>query len=124
MVGDDLSQLILDIVGIDWLPADFGQSLGGSFELALLDKVSWRFGEDEEADGQYDSPKKLNSDWDTVRAGIVAVLSCVDHTVGQEDTDGDTELVSCHDSTTNSFRCDFLESLSKSLGQDCKRRGA
>lgn len=82
VVSNDLSQLILDKVRIDWLPTDIGQSLGGSLELALLDKVSWRLGEDEETNGQNDSPEELDSDWDSVRAGIVAILSCVDDTVG------------------------------------------
>ena len=40
MVGNNLSQLILDIVGLNRLSADSGQGLGGSLELALLDKVS------------------------------------------------------------------------------------
>lgn len=82
MVGNDLSQLILDKVGIDWLSTDFGQSQRGRLELALLDKVSRRLWQDEETNGQDDSPEELDSDWDSVRAGIVAVLSCVDNTIG------------------------------------------
>ena len=57
----------------------------------------------------------MDSDWDSVRAGIIAVLGCIDDTVGQEDTNGDTELISCHDSTPDRFRCDFLEDLSAFL---------
>ncbi len=112
MVGNDLSQLILNVVGIDWLPTDSGQGFGGSLELALLDKVSRRLREDEETNGEDDSPEELDSDWDSIRAGIVAVLSGVDNTIGQQDTDGYTELIPCHHSTTDRFWCDFLESVS------------
>lgn len=39
MIGDDLSQLILDVIGLDWLPTDSGQRFGSRLKLALLDKV-------------------------------------------------------------------------------------
>ena len=34
--------------------------MASSFEIALLDEVSRRFGQKEEASGQYDGPKELN----------------------------------------------------------------
>ena len=82
MIGNNLSQLILNIVRLDWLPPNFCQSFGSSLELALLNVVSRRLGENEETSGQDDSPEKLDGDWDTVRASIVTILGCVDNAIG------------------------------------------
>lgn len=44
MVGDDLGELVLDVLGVDGLAADDGEGLGREVELAFLDVVSGGFG--------------------------------------------------------------------------------
>ena len=115
VIGNNLRKLVLDVLGLDWLPTDFGQSLGGRFELASLDIVSRGLGKEEETGGQNDGPEELDGDRDSVRAGVIAVLSCINDAVGQQDTDGDAELIPCHDGATYSFGCDFLQGSSECL---------
>jgi len=101
VVRDDLGKLILDVVGLDWLATNGSKSLGGLLELAVLDKVTWGLWEEEETGGEDDSPEELDGDWDSVGSGIIAVLCGVDDAVGEEDTDGDAELVAGDQSTTD-----------------------
>lgn len=93
VVGDDLGELVLDVVGVDGLATDIGERLSGLLELALLDVETGGFGEEEETRGEDDGPQKLDGDGDAVGAGVVAVLCGVDDAVGEQDTDGDAELV-------------------------------
>ena len=47
VIRDNLSKLILNVVRLNGLPTDSGQSLGGRLEFAFLDKVTWGLGEEE-----------------------------------------------------------------------------
>jgi hypothetical protein len=51
----------------------------------------------------------LNTHWDSVGTSVHPVLSGVDDTVGNQDTDGDAELVSRYDGTSNLSRGDLGE---------------
>jgi hypothetical protein len=101
VVGNDLGQLILDVLGVNRLSTDNGESFGGLVELALLDEITRRFREKSKTCGENDSPEELNSDRDTVRAGIATVLSGIGDASRKQDTDGDAELVTSNDSTTD-----------------------
>ncbi len=88
------------------------------FEVSALDVVTWGIWESEETSSKNDSPSKLNGDWDTVLSGVVDVLCDVDEDRGEEDTDGNAELVTCDQGTTNS-----LWSLQKELAcENCRER--
>jgi len=101
VVGNDLSKLVLNEFRVDSLATNAGECLGGLVELSLLDEETGGVGEEEETNTKDDSPKKLDSDRDTVRARVAAALGGVNDAVGEQDTDGDAELVATDDSTTD-----------------------
>lgn len=101
VVGNDLSKFILDVVGVNWLSTDGGKGLGGSLELALLDEETGGLWQEEETSREDDGPQELHSDGDTVRSSVITVLGGVDNAVGQQNTDGDAELVTGHEGTAD-----------------------
>lgn len=101
MVGNDLGQFVLDQLRVAGLSTKSGQHLGGTVEVAALDKIPWRLGEEEETGPEDQSPQQLNGDGNAVGAGVVAVLGAIVDTRGEKDADGDAELVSRHDRATN-----------------------
>jgi hypothetical protein len=103
LVGDDLGNLRLDVLGVLGLTTDARKSVNSLFDLATLDKVSGRVGEEEETTSKDDSPGELDTDGDLVRLHGVELLSSVDDAGGEEETDGDTELVTGDESTTNTL---------------------
>lgn len=101
VVGNDLSKFILDVLGVDRLATDTSKSSGSLVELALLDEVTGGLREKSKTSGKDDSPEELDRNGDTVRSSITAVLGRVDDAVGNQDTDGDAELVTSNDGTTD-----------------------
>ena len=101
VVGDDLGEFLLDVVGVGWLTSHDRQGLGRSFGLTSLDVPSGGLGKEEKTCGEDDGPKELDCDGDSVRSGIVPVLGRVDDAVGEKDTDGDTELVTGHNCSSD-----------------------
>lgn len=101
LVGDNLSKLVLDVVGVLRLASDTGQGVDGLLDLALLDEVTGRVGEEHQTTTEDQSPGELNGNGDTVGAGVVVVLGAVDNARGEQDTDGNAELVTSNESTTN-----------------------
>lgn len=97
VVGDDLGQLLLNILGVLGLASDTGQRAGRVFDAATLDEPTRRLGQDDQTGTENQRPKELNTDGDSVRASVVAVLRGVHDAVGQQDTDGDAELVARDD---------------------------
>lgn len=93
VVGNDLGKLVLDEGGVTRLVANLGERNGGLLEITLLDPEARGLGEEEETRAEDDGPKELDADGDTVGAGVVAVLGRVDDAVGEQDADGDGELV-------------------------------
>lgn len=71
------------------------------FDVSSLDIVSWRVWEEEETDSEDDTPEELNADWDSVSTGVGSVRGRVDDTRCEQDTDGDTELVTGDQGTSN-----------------------
>ncbi|KFZ18290.1 hypothetical protein V502_04170 [Pseudogymnoascus sp. VKM F-4520 (FW-2644)] len=94
-------ELVLDVVGVNWLATNGCEGLGGALELALLDEETGRLGQEEETSREDDGPQELHGDGDTVGSGIIAALGGVDDAVGEEDTDGDAELVTGHEGTAD-----------------------
>lgn len=101
VVGNDLSELVLDVVGVNCLATNRSEGLGGALELALLDEETGRLRQEEETSREDDGPQELHGDGDTVGSGIITVLGGVDHAVGEQDTDGDAELVTGHEGTAD-----------------------
>lgn len=101
LVGDNLSEFGLDVDGVGGLATDTGQSVNGLWELALLDKVSRRVGEHHKTTSKDDSPGELDGDGDTVGASVGALLGSVDDAGSKHDTDGNAELVTGDEGTTD-----------------------
>ena len=107
VVGNDLSQFVLDVFRVERLTPDVGQGNGGQLELALLDEVAGRFGEEEQTRRQDDGPEELHGDGNAVRPRIIAVLSGVHHAVGEENANGDAKLVPRHERAPDFLWCDL-----------------
>ena len=93
MVGDDLSKLVLNVLRVKRLTTDATKSGSGLVQLALLHVVTRRLGQESKTNREDDSPEKLNSDGDTVGASVAAVLCGVYDAVGEQDANGNAELV-------------------------------
>lgn len=115
LVGDDLGDLRLDVLGVLGLASDSGKGVDGVLNAATLDEVSGRVGEEEETTGEDDGPGELETDGDLVGLHAVEVLGSVDDTGSEEETDGDAELVTGDESTTN-----LLGALTKLLAWCCE----
>jgi hypothetical protein len=107
VVGDNLSELLLDIVRVGGLVTDATKHLGGLGEIALADEVTGRLGKEEETNSKDDGPDELDGDGNAVRARVGAVLSAIVDAGGSHETNGDTELVSRDDGTTDLAGSDF-----------------
>lgn len=101
VVGNNLSKLVLDVVGVGTVASKAGQNTSGLVELALANEVTGGLGEEEQANGQDDGPKHLQTNRDSVGAAVLAILGTIVDGRGKEETDGDAELVSRHDRATD-----------------------
>lgn len=101
LVGDDLSQLVLDVLGLAGLATEPGKSLAGLGELAALDKVTGRVGQEDDAETENGSPDKLQTDGQTVGVGRVPRGGLVGNASSNEQTNGDAELVAGDEGTTD-----------------------
>ena len=104
MVGNDFSELVLNKVRVGRLSSDDTEGSSGGIDSASLDVPTRRLGKEEETRSENQGPEELDTDWDSVRARVESVLAGVDDTVGQEDTDGDAELVARDDGTSDLSR--------------------
>ncbi|KAH3674048.1 hypothetical protein OGATHE_002028 [Ogataea polymorpha] len=101
VVGHDLGEFFLNVVGIDRLAPKSGEHLCSPVKLALEDVVSRRFWEQDESDSKNDGPDELQSNRDSVGAGVVSVLGAVVNTGREQQSDGDEELVTGNDGTSD-----------------------
>lgn len=101
LVGDNLSKLVLDVDGVHRLATDTGKGIGSLFDTAALDEVTGGVGQEEETTTKDQSPGELNGDRDAVLASVTTVLGSVADNGGKHDTEGDTELVTSDESTTD-----------------------
>lgn len=101
VVGLDLGELLNDSRVIDVDATETGKCLSGILVAVLLNQETRSFGQDDHSSDQNDGPGELNSDRDTVAAGIHAVLGGVVDNGSQKQTDGDGQLVSTDNGTTD-----------------------
>ena len=101
MVGNNLSKFLLDVLGVLGLAADTRQDGSGLLELSLDDEVSWGFWEDEEPSRENDGRDELDGDRDAVGARIQSVLGRVVDARGNHEPNGDGELISSNNGTTD-----------------------
>lgn len=101
LVGDDLGDLRLDVLGVLRLATDSGEGFDGVLDAATLDEVSRRVGEEEETTAEDDGPGELETDGDLVGLHAVEVLGSVDDAGSEEETDGDAELVTGDEGTAD-----------------------
>ena len=107
VIGDNFREFVLDVVGRDGLAAESGQTSRGLVKLTFLDEITRRFRKQEKADGKDDSPRHLDGDRDAVGSGIRTILRGVVDARGQEDPNGDAELVTGHNRATDLAGRDF-----------------
>lgn len=101
VVGLDLVQLELNVLRVGRLATDAGESLASSLLVVLADEETGGLGQEEETSSENQSPEHLQSNGNTVGAGVSAVLGSVVNARGQHETDGDAELVAGDDGTTD-----------------------
>lgn len=75
VVGNDLSNLDLNVFGFGWLTTEAGERFHGFFDSASLDEITGRVRQEQKATSKDETPGKLNRDRDAVRASVAAVLS-------------------------------------------------
>lgn len=108
LVGHNFCELDTNVLGILWLTTKSGESVGSSLEITLLDEVSGGVWEEEETTTKDDGPEELNRNGNSVCARIGTVFGGIDDHGGEQNTDGDAELVSSDKSAT-----DFARALQK-----------
>jgi hypothetical protein len=101
LVGNDLGKLGLDVVRIARLATESGQCIASSLDVTTLDKVTRRVGKEEETTSKDDTEDELDTDGDAVGGGAVDVLGTVVDARGQQETNGDAELVTGNESTSD-----------------------
>lgn len=75
MVGNDLSKLLLNVVGVGRLTSNAGERIGSGIDSSPLDIPSWGFGQKEETGTEDEGPEELNGNRNSVGAGVEPVLS-------------------------------------------------
>ena len=101
LIGDNLSKLDLNVLGLTRLTTETRQSIGGSLNVSSLDEVPRGVREEQEATAKNQTPGELDGDGNTVVASISSVLGGIDDNGSQHDTNGDTELVTGNQGATN-----------------------
>lgn len=101
LVGNDLRKLNLDILRVFGLSTESAESIGSIVESSALDKVTGRVWQEQQAATEDNTPGKLDTDGNTVGASIIAALGGVGNARGQQETDGDAELVTGNEGTAD-----------------------
>lgn len=117
-IGDDFSQFGLDVFRVGGLATETGEdstSLNSKldiekkrteeipylFDVSVLDVETRGIRQEEHADTEDQTPGKLNSDGNSVRASVGTVFGGVGDAGSQEETDRDAELVARDDGTSD-----------------------
>ena len=69
-IGNDLGQFRGDVVRVQGLTTKAGKHNTRIFDPASLDIVTGGLGEEIETNGEDQTPRELDADWNAVRAGI------------------------------------------------------
>jgi hypothetical protein len=104
LVGNDLGKFDLDVLRLARLATKATESIGGSLDVASLDKVTGRVGQEEKTNTEDQAPGELDGDGNAIGTGVIAVLGRIHDDGGQHDTDGDAELVASDQSATDLAR--------------------
>lgn len=97
MIGDDLGQLRLHELGVAGLAAQSAQHVGGPVDFPTLDEVAGGFGEEEETGAEDHGPEHLHAHGHAVGGAGGVVLRAIVHAGGEQEADGDAELIAGHD---------------------------
>lgn len=124
MIGNDLGKFVLDILRIDVLAAYRRQRPCRVLEFPLLDKVPGTFGEEKETGSKNESPEELNGNGDAIGARVISVLSRVAHDIGEQDSEGDAEIVAGDQGSTHFLWSDLLFTIVSRWVEGHWRRGA
>ena len=101
MVGNNLGEFILHVVGIDRLATESSKDFGCVIELPTLDVPARRLRQEGNTTAEDQSPEHLKANGDTVRSGVPTVLSAVVNASCKEQANGDGELVARDNGTAN-----------------------
>jgi hypothetical protein len=107
LVGDDLGKLGLDVVRVTGLATESGQCVAGSLDITTLDEVTRRVGEEEETTTENNTEDELDGDGNAVRASVGDIFGTVVDARGQQETNGDAELVTRNESTSDLARANL-----------------
>lgn len=135
-VGDNFSEFGLDVGRVDGLTSESRENASGLVELSLLDEVSGRVGQEEEttteaemygsgefakngcARNLHQTPSELDGNGDSVLTGILSVLGEVDDDGGQHQTDGDAELVTGYQGSSDLSGTDLTHIKDNNCGNE------
>lgn len=101
LVGDNLSKLNLNVLGLAGLATETGERVGGFVQPAALDKVTGRVGQEDQATSQNGTPDELDANGDSVSLGATDAFGAVYDTRGEQQSDGDAELVASDEGATD-----------------------
>ena len=107
VVGNDLSQFLLNVLRLLGLSTDTRQDSGSFIKLSLDDEISGGLWEDEETSSKDDSRDQLDGNRDSVGAAVEAILGGVVDAGCDHQAEGDGKLVTCNDCATNLAGCDL-----------------
>ena len=107
VVGLDLCELILNILGADRLSTDTSQRISSLVKLLLLNKETRRFWKESESNSEDQGPGELDTDRNAIGSGIVAVLHSVGDDGCKHQTNGDGKLVARNNGATNTLWSDL-----------------
>jgi hypothetical protein len=103
VVGVDLGELVQHGRVVSREAAEFAQGDTGLVHEAALDEVAGRFWEEEHAYDEDDGPCELHCDGDAVGACVLALVGGVIDDGGEEEADGDGELVGAYNGAADPF---------------------
>jgi hypothetical protein len=108
-LGIDFFQLGVHGVMMSWGAVDFDHCLTGFVSPSSSVRVAGRFVEEENANAQDDQVHKTNADDNAPagRAGALVLVGAKIEAGGEEDSQGDEELISGNESTSNPGRSCF-----------------
>jgi hypothetical protein len=101
LVGDNLSKLALDVDGVLRLATDTRQGVDCAGNITLLDEVARGVGKEHETSSEDDGPGELDGDGNAVSTSVITALGGVDDDGGEQNTNGDAELVTSDEGTTD-----------------------
>jgi hypothetical protein len=81
--------------------------VAGSLDITTLDEVTRRVGEEEETTTENNTEDELDGDGNAVRASVGDIFGTVVDARGQQETNGDAELVTRNESTSDLARANL-----------------